>query len=45
MSMSIHIQLLALQYCWGILNGYCVSTFLIALISPSDYLLFTFLKN
>jgi hypothetical protein len=39
--MHVHIQLLALEHCWIISTGSCLTI----LLTPLNYHLFTYLKN
>jgi hypothetical protein len=46
MTMRVRIQLLALEHCWSILTGSCLTTLLTAIIALREtYHLFTYLKN
>jgi hypothetical protein len=45
MIMHVRIQLLTLEHCWSISTGSCLTTLLTANLAPSNYHLFTYLKN
>jgi hypothetical protein len=43
--MRVRIQLLALEHCWSISTGSCLTTLLTVLIAQSGNHLFTYLQN